>query len=252
MFVEVFKHDSQRWGGSCLRFVLSAFNQMILNSETSLLSAITTVWMFVKDEYTGNSNVFLHTLLRVYIANQHASLNLQSGAMTMATTTELARSGTVMLRTVTWWAAPVWETGKESLNVNPVSVIFFTVVSKQLWIFNCSCKSISWLTSIVCCRWIHLLWWGEVVPGGQPVAEGVSRSHLHLYLPRGTTGNTRSYVLVSTLYMYIFPCLKPRCLSRAGAVRTVVVLELKLTRTLFSLQCALMLSTATERTPYAN
>lgn len=190
-----------------------------------------------------------HTSESLY-ANQHASLNLQSGAMTMVTTTELVRSGTAMLRTVTWWAAPVWATGKESLNVNPVSVVFLTVVSKQLWIFNCSCKSVSWLTIIVCCRWIHLLWWGEVVPGGQPVAEGVSRSHLHLYLPRGTTGNTRSCVLVPTLF--IFPCLKPRCLSRAGAVRTVVILVLKLMRTSFSLQCALMLSTATERTPYAN
>lgn len=114
MFVEVIKHGIQRWGGSCLRFVLSAFNQTILNSGTSLLCAITTVWMCVKDEFTGNSFEGLFT-------NQHTSLNLQSGAMIMATTTELVRSGTVVLRTVTWWAAPVWATGKESSSVNPVS-----------------------------------------------------------------------------------------------------------------------------------
>lgn len=124
MFVAVIKHDRQIWGGSCLRFVLSAFNQTILNSGTSLLCAITTVWMCVKDEFTGNLKCISPDTFEGLCTNQYTSLNLQSGAMIMATTTELVRSGTDKLRTVTWWAAPVWAAGKESSSVNPVSRVF--------------------------------------------------------------------------------------------------------------------------------
>lgn len=144
--------------------------------------------------------------------NQHTYLNLQSGAMIMATTTELARSGTVMLKTVTWWAAPVWAAGKESSSVNPVSKVF-----QSLSLSNFRHLMVGWLTFIVCCRWIHLLWWWEALPGGKPVAEGVSRSNMHMYLLWRTTGNTRFYAFsifqcIYTLmcfYITYIPMIKP-------------------------------------------
>lgn len=72
--------------------------------------------------------------------------------------------------------------------------------------------NINWmLTFIVPFRWIHLLWRGEIVPGGQPVAKGVSWSHLHMYLLRRTTGNTGfqcclyiSVFVVSALRLHIY------------------------------------------------
>lgn len=51
---------------------------------------------------------------------------LQNGVMTTVTTTASVRSGIARQRTVTWWAAPVWEMARENLNVNPVSNVQYT------------------------------------------------------------------------------------------------------------------------------
>ncbi len=202
------------------------------------MNSLETLKCFYLDTYEG------------LFTNQHTYLNLQSGAMIMATTTELARSGTVMLRTVTWWAAPVWAAGKESSSVNPVSKAkFFTVESKQLSTFKLvDWRSLSAVDESTCYDDGKLYQWetsGRRSTSDQYACTCYGGQQV-------TLGFMSVYFTWMCFYITYIPMIKPLLSLRAGAVRTVVVLVLKLMWTSFSLQCALMLTTATGRTPFAN
>lgn len=162
------------------------------------MHSLKSVFSCVLDFFLSASSLQLYPLLLSFLNLSafvcHHSLP-QSGAMTTAIITALDKSGIVVLRTVIWWAAPVWAMAKESSNANHVSTQSFNSVNLKLLytpaLLLWKLFFVDLYYSALFSRWVHLLWWWKNVPSWEPVAEGIYGCHLYLYLLWRTTGEMR-------------------------------------------------------------
>lgn len=148
--------------------------------------------------------------------------------MTTATTTASASGGRGERKTAIWWAAPASATATSSANHVSANFLRSNYNNVTLKVhqgapsgstfeiitpYTLHRTIVTWfrreVQEVVLCvyRWVDVLWWRKDIPGGKPVAEGVSRCDLYLHLLRRTAGANIHHCLCMTLFTVLLRIL---------------------------------------------